>query len=46
VLRIKVIKELLNKNAKVNLQTNYGETAYDLAKTDEIKNLLKNSHLL
>jgi ankyrin repeat protein len=43
-----VVQELLNKNANVNLQNKNGKTAYDLVKTDEIKNLLKNeeSHTL
>jgi hypothetical protein len=31
---------LFNKNVDVNIQNNYGKTAYDLVKTDEIKNLL------
>jgi ankyrin repeat protein len=40
-----IVKELLNNNADVNLQSNDGKTAYDLAKTDEIKNLLKKKKL-
>jgi ankyrin repeat protein len=39
--RTNVVKELLNNKADINLQSNDGKTAYDLAKTNEIKNLLK-----
>jgi ankyrin repeat protein len=37
----KIVKLLLNKNSDVNLQNNNEKTAYNLAKSDEIKELLK-----
>ena len=38
---IKVIKLLLENGADINLQNIYGHTAYDLAKTEECKKLIK-----
>jgi ankyrin repeat protein len=36
-----IVNLLLNKKANVNLRNNDGKTAYDFAKTDEIKKLFK-----
>jgi ankyrin repeat protein len=41
-----VVNKLLNKNADINLRNNDGKTAYDLAKTDEIKQLLKGKNII
>ena len=38
---IDVVNLLLDNNDNVNLQCNNGWTAYDIAKPDEIKKLLK-----
>ena len=37
----KIVQLLLEKGADVNAKDKYGRTAYDLAKNDEIKNILK-----
>ena len=38
---VDIVRLLLNNKADINLQNKDGKTAYDLAQTDEIKNLLK-----
>ena len=38
---IETVKLLLQNGADINLQNKYGQTAYDLAPTNECRNLIK-----